>query len=112
MSIGLVAALAACGGGDDSTEGTEGGGGGDNTVAIEASNWQFDQTEYKVPAGDVTFDFKSAEGYHGLQVNGTDVKIDGEGTKTVNLKAGEYTIQCSVPCGEGHADMQAKLIVE
>jgi cytochrome c oxidase subunit II len=110
MSIGLVAALAACGGGDDATEGN--GGGGDNAVAIEASNWKFDKSEYTVPAGDVTIDFKSAEGYHGIQVNGTDVKIDGEGSETVNLEAGEYTIICSVPCGDGHADMQAKLIVE
>lgn len=111
MSIGLVTALAACGGGDDSADKGDGGG-GDNALAIEASNWKFDQTEYKVPAGDVTINFKSTEGYHGLQINGTDVNLEGEGTKTVNLKAGEYTIQCSVPCGEGHADMQSKLIVE
>jgi cytochrome c oxidase subunit II len=111
MSVGLVAALAACGGGDDSSEVTDGGG-GDNTVAIEASNWKFDKSEYTVPAGSVTVDFKSAEGYHGLQINGTDVKIDGEGQKTLNLEAGEYTLICSVPCGEGHADMEAKLVVE
>lgn len=110
MAIGLVAALAACGGGGDSAD--KGAGGGDNALDITASNWKFDQTEYKVPAGDVTINFKSKEGYHGLQINGTDVNIEGEGSKTVNLKAGEYTIQCSVPCGEGHADMQSKLVVE
>jgi cytochrome c oxidase subunit II len=97
--------MTACGSEDASS--SEG-----NTVTVEASNWEFDKQEYKVPAGDVTINLKNADGYHGITIEGTDVKIDGEGKATVNLKAGEYTIKCNIPCGEGHQEMTAMLIVE
>ncbi|WP_456271221.1 hypothetical protein [Bacillus sp. AK031] len=58
------------------------------------------------------FDLINAEGYHELEIDGTDVKINGDGKATVNLKAGEYTIKCAVPCGECHEEMTAMLIVE
>ncbi|WP_243299486.1 cytochrome C oxidase subunit II [Bacillus litorisediminis] len=98
----------ACGGAGDADEGSTGG----NTVTIEASNWQFDKTEYTVPAGDVTVNLKNADGFHGITIEGTEISIEGDGKATANLKAGEYTIRCSVICGEGHAEMVAKLIVE
>ncbi|MEQ6377172.1 cytochrome C oxidase subunit II [Bacillaceae bacterium S4-13-58] len=105
----LVMALAACGG-DDSSSNNAGGSG--ETVDLTASNWQFDKDTYTVPAGKVTFNLKNEDGYHGIEIEGTDVKIEGEGSDSATLEAGEYTIKCSVPCGSGHDTMTTKLVVE
>ncbi|MRH42554.1 cytochrome C oxidase subunit II [Aquibacillus halophilus] len=109
----LVLVLAACGG-DDSSNNDSGGEttGTASTVDLVASNWEFEQDTYTVPAGDVTVNLSNAEGYHGIEIDGADLSIDGEGSATVNLEAGEYTIKCNIPCGEGHETMEAKLIVE
>ena len=105
----LVMLLAtACGGSGEASEGSDGG----NIVTIQASNWQFDKAEYTVPAGNVTVNLKNADGFHGITIEGTDISIEGDGKATANLKAGEYTIRCSVICGDGHTEMVAKLIVE
>jgi cytochrome c oxidase subunit 2 len=109
-SLMLIVVLAACGGGEEASSGS--GDGSDNTVVLEAKNFEFDKAEYTVPAGKVTVELKSLEGHHGVIIEGTDIAIDGEGRATDTLEAGEYTIHCSVPCGAGHADMTAKLIVE
>jgi heme/copper-type cytochrome/quinol oxidase subunit 2 len=105
MFIMLVMIIAACGGGDKAS-------GDGSTVTINASNWEFDKAEYKVAAGDVTVNLKNAEGYHGITIEGTKMKIDGEGNAKANLKPGTYKIICSVPCGEGHQEMSAMLVVE
>ncbi len=112
LSVMLIAVLAACGGGEEANSESGGSNGEGGTVTLEASNYTFDQDEYRVPAGDVTIDLKNIEGYHGITVEGTDMKIDGEGSATANLKPGEYKIICSIPCGEGHHEMTAMLVVE
>lgn len=103
--------LSACGGGEENTSSNGKKSGGESTVTIEASNWQFDKEEYNATAGDVTINLKNAEGYHGITIDGTNVKIDGEGKATANLEPGEYTIRCSIMCGEGHGEMTATLVV-
>ncbi|WP_186578906.1 cupredoxin domain-containing protein [Aquibacillus kalidii] len=108
----LVFFLAACGGNDSDSSNTSSESGSGTPVDLVASNWEFDQDTYTVPAGDVTFNLKNKEGFHGIKVEGTDVTIEGEGSATTNLEAGEYTIRCVVPCGTGHAEMSAKLVVE
>ncbi|MBB6454053.1 heme/copper-type cytochrome/quinol oxidase subunit 2 [Salirhabdus euzebyi] len=111
----LLLALAACGGDDNATSGSDdasGGEGTSSTVELVATNWDFAEDTYTVPAGEVTFELINEEGFHGITINGTDVKIDGEGTATATLEAGEYTIICNVPCGEGHAEMTAQLVVQ
>jgi cytochrome c oxidase subunit II len=95
--------LAACGGSDSSKEAD---------VTIEATNWDFNQEEYHVKAGDVTIALKNVSGHHGITIDNTDINIQGEGTDSANLKPGEYIIRCSIACGTGHTQMTAKLIVE
>lgn len=108
--IASVFALAACGGeessGSESNEGTA------STVELNASNWKFDQETYNVAAGEITFNLKNAEGYHGIEIEGTDIKIDGEGSATATLEPGEYTVKCSIQCGAGHEEMAATIVVE
>ena len=120
LALGLVLFLAACGGSDNGdsgdTENTDNGSSGtaSNELNITASNFEFDQDEYTVAAGEeVSVSLANEEGMHGISVDEFDVNIEGEGEATFTPEEpGEYTIYCSVPCGEGHADMQSTLVVE
>lgn len=80
-----------------------------------ATNYKFDQAEYKVKAGEkVTVSLLNKEGLHAMEVVGTSVKLDNN-TKSMEFtfdKPGEYEVHCTLPCGPGHADMKTKLIVE
>jgi cytochrome c oxidase subunit II len=107
LAIGI---LAACGGGKEKEESAKNA---EETITIEASNFKFDKEEYKIPANkDVALKLENVDGNHGLMIEGEDVNVSGGSSDVVNLKPGEYTIRCSVPCGNGHADMVSKLVVE
>jgi cytochrome c oxidase subunit 2 len=79
-----------------------------------ASNFQFDQPEYKVKAGEkVTVSLLNKEGIHALEIVGLNVKLDGS-TKSADVtfeKPGTYEVHCILPCGTGHANMKTTLIV-
>lgn len=115
MFISLLFVLAACGGDDDHTSGSEHTSGDEssasNTVELVTTNWEFEKDTYTVPTGEVTIKLVNEEGYHGITIDGTDVAINGDGTATTTLEPGEYKVVCSVPCGEGHAEMTTQLIV-
>lgn len=81
-------------------------------VDLIAENWSFNEEKYIVPAGEVTINLINIEGFHGIEVQGTDISIEGDGSYTTVLEPGEYTIVCNIICGTGHYDMVAKLIVE
>ncbi|GEB34533.1 MULTISPECIES: cupredoxin domain-containing protein [Brevibacillus] len=85
-----------------------------NGINIEASNWKFNQDVYEVKAGEeFTINFKSTEGFHGIGIEGLDVDIQKDGSKTLKVdKAGEYKIFCNVICGPEHGNMIAKLVVK
>lgn len=115
LFVSFLAILAACGGEAESESASEPAaktGAAENTVDVVASNWKFDQESYTAAAGELTVNLTSEEGYHGIAIEGTDLKIDKEGNASTTLETGEYTIICTVPCGEGHEEMTAKLIVE
>jgi cytochrome c oxidase subunit 2 len=123
----MVAIVAACG----SNAGEKSGGnigselkGGDlsadssaatSEVVITASNWKFDQEEYKIKSGDtVNLTLKSAGGSHGVLIlkSGYD-QIGNDETLAVKFdEPGTYDIICSVPCGNGHRTMKSKLVIE
>jgi cytochrome c oxidase subunit 2 len=110
IAILAVGILAACGGGKDKKESTKNA---DETVTIEAKNFEFDKKEYKISANkDVALKLKNLEGSHGLMIEGEDLNITGDSSDVVNLKPGTYTIRCTVPCGTGHAKMVSKLVAE
>ena len=47
-------------------------------LVITASNWKFDQKEYKIKAGEtVNIKLDSIEGMHGVQIKKTDYSISG-----------------------------------
>lgn len=128
--FGLILVLAACGGNDDS--GTEDTGGNDateqeqagdngtaedttnNDLDITATNFEFDEEAYTVQAGEeVKIALTNEDGMHGLAIDDFDVNIEGDGEATFTPdEPGEYTIYCSIPCGQGHDDMTSTLVVK
>lgn len=122
-AVALMLALAACGATEApkaaqqpaASSGASSSSSSAQQVKLVATNYQFDQKEYRVKQGeDVTFTLENKEGMHGVMINGLNVKLDNA-TKTATVKAdkaGTYDIICTIPCGPGHMNMKAKLIVE
>lgn len=84
-------------------------------LKITASNFQFDQAEYRVKKGEtVQVVLKNKEGVHGVDIAQLGITLTGKDlSKEVTFdKPGTYEIVCAVPCGVGHTNMKAKLIVE
>ncbi len=87
----------------------------DDELRITASNFQFDQAEYRVKVGETkTVTLVNLAGNHGVEFKGLGVKLEGsELSQEITFdQPGEYELVCSVLCGAGHTDMVSKLIVE
>ncbi|MBW7474454.1 cupredoxin domain-containing protein [Paenibacillus oenotherae] len=109
--------MAACGSNSDSAANggvEETGAAATSEVVIKASNWKFDQPEYRVKKGEPTkITLQSEEGSHGIASSDIDFKISGNDSKVLTFNnAGEFEIHCNVLCGTGHSQMIAKIIVE
>lgn len=124
VAISLVFALSACGtkeqpktasapAAGDSTAAS--GGAAAPELKLVAKNFEFDQKEYKVKKGQtVNVSLENKEGIHGIEIKGLKVKLDNN-AKSTTFKAdkeGTYDIICTIPCGAGHVNMKAKLVVE
>jgi len=87
----------------------------ENEVQFILTNFQFDQPEYRVQAGEtLKLTLINKQGTHGVFIEGTEINLD-KSNPSVEFTfdaPGEYTMYCSVMCGPGHSDMVAKLIVE
>lgn len=118
--ICLVFIIAACGANTTKEDNKEANttaadsGASASDLVITASNWKFDQEEYKIKAGEtVNLKLDSVDGMHGVQIKKTDYNIDNGKTVAVNIsEPGTYDMICSRPCGAGHVQMKAKLVVE
>ena len=116
----LFVILAACSGGEEQAESDNTADSSsevvaeNNTLDIEGTNFEFGSEKFVVKSGEeVTINFKSTEGIHGLAIDDFDVNISNEGTATFTpTEPGEYKIYCSIPCGEGHDNMVSTLVVE
>ncbi|GFZ82332.1 hypothetical protein GCM10008018_30240 [Paenibacillus marchantiophytorum] len=120
MGLALVIAIAACGNKDTKSAGSTtspapSAQAGGQQVVLKATNYKFDQTEYRVKKGEpVTITLDNSQGVHGASIKEFKVNLDN-GNKTVTFtpdKAGSYPINCSIMCGSGHANMKTTLIVE
>lgn len=88
---------------------------GPKKLVFVASDFKFDQTEYKVAKGEtlqVKLDVK--QGIHAMEILKLGVKLDKANPmqEFTFTEAGTYDVVCTLPCGTGHADMKSKLIVE
>ena len=53
------------------------------------------------------------DGIHGIEINNTDIRVSAGQSKEFTINdAGEYQIQCNIPCGPGHERMKAVLKVQ
>ncbi|WP_442601170.1 cupredoxin domain-containing protein [Paenibacillus sp. KN14-4R] len=85
-----------------------------STLKIVASNFQFDQAEYKVKKGEkLKVVFSNKEGLHAIEIKNLNVKLDKENpSQEVTFdKPGEYELHCALMCGVGHDKMISKLVV-
>jgi cytochrome c oxidase subunit 2 len=132
MGLTLVFVLAACGSKPDAsapaasssttptassatTATPAAGGASGQNITLKASNFKYEQAEYKVKKGEpVTITLQNAQGMHGAAIKdfGVDLKKEGESKTFTPDKTGSFPIVCSIMCGAGHADMKATLIVE
>ena len=128
LFLSLILVLAACGGddnssttendGDNSTKETENTSTSEETtsneIEIQASNFELELSETTVTAGEeVKLSLTNVEGMHGISIDELDVSIEGDGEAVFTPEEpGEYTIYCNIPCGQGHSDMVATLIVQ
>lgn len=124
IAAGLLAGsllLTACGG-DDSSSSSGGSSSGSATpdVVVKASDspLKFDQASYTAKAGKVGIELLNDPGglQHSLRIDGKSgfrLEVTGKGkseVKTVDLKAGTYTIYCDI-AGHRSAGMESKLVV-
>lgn len=110
----LLAAIAACGGPELSSAVEETNVPDPYRLEIIASNFQFDQPEYRVKAGQpIEFSIVNKQGHHGYEIEGLGIQImHGDKKQYIIHEPGEYTIFCHIMCGSGHSNMKSVLIVE
>ncbi|NOU99893.1 cupredoxin domain-containing protein [Paenibacillus planticolens] len=120
MGVAIVIAITACGSKEAkpaettapaaTTQAADG-----QNVALKATNFKFDQAEYRVKKGQpVTITLDNSQGVHGASIKEFNVKLDNS-NKTFTFtpdKTGSFPITCSIMCGSGHANMKSTLIVE
>jgi cytochrome c oxidase subunit II len=136
LSLILAAALAACGNKDSanpspsasaSASPSPGAAAGSSAspapaagaaaaeITLTATNWQYDQKEYRVKKGQpVKLTLVNKDGNHGAKIKELNVDLNNS-NKSVTVtpdKTGQFEIRCSIPCGTGHLNMVSKLIVE
>jgi cytochrome c oxidase subunit II len=88
---------------------------GQELLAIEATNFEFNQKEYRVKAGtNYKITFKNVLGNHGVEIEGLGLVLDSKNPVVEYTfdQPGEYKVICNIMCGSGHADMVSTLIVE
>jgi iron uptake system component EfeO len=122
VSVGLIALVAACSASStpspSSASGSVGAGSG-QVINVQASDFRFDPSTITVSAGKVTFHVKNAgAAEHEFEIfkDGQPLdEIEGlvpgvEKDLTVDLAAGNYSIECHIP-GHFEQGMKAMLTV-
>jgi cytochrome c oxidase subunit 2 len=114
LTFALV--LSACSSGSDTASTAASATSEDNATELKliASNWEFDQEEYTVAAGEpINFILENKAGFHGVQIKGLGIDLaDGKAKQYTITEPGTYEIICSIQCGTGHSTMKSKLIVQ
>ncbi|MBN2983127.1 MULTISPECIES: cytochrome C oxidase subunit II [Cohnella] len=88
---------------------------GQEMLKISATNFSFDQTEYRVKAGTTyVLSYSNKLGNHGAEIADLNINLtkDNPRAEVTFDTPGEYEMHCSIMCGQGHGDMVAKIIVE
>ncbi|MFC4099539.1 cupredoxin domain-containing protein [Paenibacillus xanthanilyticus] len=113
----IVLVLAACGSNNNAQEtssAVEEPATAASEIVIKASNWEFDQAEYKIKKGEATkISVETKSGIHGIEIQDLGVKIQAGDDKVVTInEPGTYTFFCNIQCGGGHSKMKSTIVVE
>lgn len=84
-------------------------------LIASAVTFKYDKSEYHVKKGiPVKLTLENKDGLHGAKLADFNINLNNSNpTATFTPdKTGTFQIRCSVPCGPGHMDMTANLIVE
>lgn len=118
LSLICILILAACGNGDSSTAESSTNNAdvkAETELVIKASNYSFDQEEYRLKKGvPVKIIFENESGNHGILVPELKLQLNTKKNTKVIVpeEAGTFQMTCSIMCGAGHTSMMAKVIVE
>lgn len=79
---------------------------------VNAFRYNYDPNVITVKRGDtVKITINNADGLHGIRI--PDLSVSGDQTIEFTAdKTGEFTWYCNNYCGDGHRQMQGKLIVQ
>ncbi len=86
-------------------------------IAINVTDWQFSPSMINVKKGErVQLQLTGGTGIHSFAVPGLglNVRIEPGQTVTVDLPtdaAGTFDASCRIPCGPGHKDMKATIVI-
>lgn len=88
------------------------------TVEIQASNWAFTPAMIAAKQGEkVRLKIVGESGVHGFAIPALGVNVQVNPGQTVMMdlptdQAGAFDAKCSIPCGSGHRDMKATIVIE
>ena len=85
---------------------------------MKASNFAFTPSHMTAKKGEkVRLQISGTSGIHGVAIPGLAINVRVEAGQTVSVdlptgEAGSFDIFCSIPCGPGHRDMKATVVVQ
>jgi cytochrome c oxidase subunit 2 len=88
---------------------------GQQLLKIQATSFEYNEKEFHVKAGqNYLIKFSNKLGNHGAAIKelGLDFNADNPKMSYTFKNKGTYEMHCSIMCGQGHAGMMSKIIVE
>jgi cytochrome c oxidase subunit 2 len=89
----------------------------DKVVRITANKFEFEPAEITLKKGEeVILELTTLDRSHGFKVPALGWRVEALPGETVRLrvtpdKQGSFEVTCDVFCGEGHEEMEAKIVV-
>jgi len=114
MAVAVMMGAAACGSKEEKAADQPAAAAPSKEFKITASNWKFDQAEYKLKAGEpVNVVLENAQGIHGIEIKKAGVKLENKKlSQAWTPEKGTYEIICTIPCGSDHLKMKSVVVVE
>lgn len=87
-------------------------------IRVTSELWKFTPNVIRVKKGEnVTVSLQGLSGLHGFAVQDLGINVPVAQGKTVDVKlptnkSGTFGFRCSIPCGQGHADMRGTIVIE
>ncbi len=86
-------------------------------IRVNVSDWQFNPTTITAKKGEkVKLELIGDSGIHGFAIPGLSMNVRVAAGETVQIDlptdtVGSFEARCSIPCGPGHRDMKATVVI-